>query len=102
MSTYVIRNGKLIEKHLAPPLVEIHGTAPYVISDSMGATRHMADGRYYDSKRQFREVTKAHGCVEVGTDAVMMKPRPPVMLDKRKRREDIKKAVHQVRNGRKV
>lgn len=37
-----------------------------VIEDSMPATKHPIDGKYYESKSAFRRVTKASGCVEVG------------------------------------
>lgn len=47
--------------------------APMVIADEMPATQHMADGRCYTSKREFRAVTKAHGCVEVGNDPAMFR-----------------------------
>jgi hypothetical protein len=52
--------------------------APTVIADEMPATRHMADGNVYTSKRKFRTVTRAHGCIEVGNDPAMFrrKPRP--------------------------
>lgn len=35
MSTFVYRNGALIEKEYAPPLIERFADAPYVISDIM-------------------------------------------------------------------
>ena len=54
--------------------------APMIIVDEMPPTRHMADGGYYTSKRKFRTVTRAHGCVEVGNDPAMLrrpqKPKP--------------------------
>jgi hypothetical protein len=54
--------------------------APLVVADEMPATKHMADGRYYTSKRGFRAVTRAHGCIEVGNDPAMLrrqqKPKP--------------------------
>lgn len=40
----------------------------YVIEDSMDAIVHPADGRVYDSKSEFRRVTRQHGCVEVGNE----------------------------------
>jgi hypothetical protein len=47
--------------------------APLVIVDEMPATQHMADGHYYTSKRKFRAVTRAYGCVEVGNDPAMFR-----------------------------
>ena len=67
------------------------------ISDNMEPTRHMCDGKYYNSKREFRKVTKAHGCIEVGND-YKVTPRGPIKLDKRQRREDIKRSIHELKN----
>jgi len=94
MTTYVLRNGKLIEKQYAEP-IETH----YVISDEMPATRHMADNRLYTSKSKFRATTRAHGCVEVGNEtATLLKPREPIKLDRRKRADDIRRAIYQLKN----
>jgi hypothetical protein len=67
-------------------------------SDQMEPTRHMASGRYFTSKKKFRDETRAYGCVEVGNDYVP-KARKPAKLDRRKRREDIRKAIHDIKNG---
>ena len=100
MTTYVMRNGKLVEKHLAEPL---HVDPKfYVISDTMDATRHHADGRVYDSKAQYRAVTRAHGCIEIGNEKPNTKPRQPIKLDRAQRRDDIRRAVYELRNGRQV
>ena len=97
--TFVMRKGRLVRKERAAPLVEAFGIAPFVISDTMPELRHMADGQYYSSKAKFREVTKAHGCIEVGTEtSYLNKPRERIKLDKRKRVDDIKKAIHQLKN----
>ena len=42
---------------------------PYIIRDAMDAMQHPATGEVFDSKSRFREVTRAHGLVEMGTDA---------------------------------
>jgi hypothetical protein len=98
MSVYVYRNGKLVEKHLAPPLAG-GSAAPNVISDIMPETRHMVTGRYHTSKAAFRAETKAAGCVEVGNDPAITRPRIPVPLSREKRVEDIKRTIHALRNG---
>lgn len=49
--------------------------APMVIADDMAPTKNMADGEMYTSKRKFREVTRAHGLVEVGNDPAMFRRR---------------------------
>lgn len=49
--------------------VEDLGAPPpkvHVIDDSMEPLEHPCDGQKYSSKRQFSEITKAHGCIEVG------------------------------------
>jgi hypothetical protein len=72
----------------------------YVISDTMDPLRHMANGKHYTSKREFREATKAAGCVEYGSEtAHLLKPRVPVKLDRNKRREDIRRTIYDIRNG---
>lgn len=72
----------------------------YYNSDQMEPTRHMASGKYFTSKKKFRDETKAYGCVEIGNDtASLKKARKPVKLDRRKRREDIRKAIHDLKNG---
>jgi hypothetical protein len=96
MTTYVYRNGKLVEKHLAEPL---HVDPKfYVISDTTDPVRNHADGKIYDSKAKFRAATKAMGCVEIGNET--LKPREPIKLDKRERREHIQRAIYDLRNGR--
>ena len=48
-----------------------HGNdAPQIISDHMDATWHPCDGKRYDSKRKFRDVTRAHGGIEMGTEKI--------------------------------
>lgn len=99
MPTFVIRNGKLLNKQYAPPLIEILGEAPFVISDTMSETRHMADGHYYTSKAAFRKATRAAGCVEVGNETTsLVKPRKRVTFDRRKRRDDIKRAISELKS----
>jgi len=92
MPKYIMRNGQLVEKQ-GNNWVD----APQVISDTMEPLRHMADGKYYDSRRKFRQATKDAGCVELGNEAPIMKK--PVPLDRQKRREDIKRAKWMLENG---
>jgi hypothetical protein len=99
MPTFVMRKGVIVPIEEAEPLIQMFGTGPAVISDTMPATRNMCDGKHYTSKAEFRQVTKAHGCIEVGTDTTQLKPRKKVPLDRRKRREDIKRVIHNLKNG---
>lgn len=99
MTTYVYRNGKLVDKRRAPPLPK-HGTAAFVISDEMAPTRHMADCKMYTSKAKFREATRAAGCVEVGNEtSTLLKPRQQMRLDPGKRRDDIRQTIYNLRNS---
>jgi len=71
--------------------------ATMVISDSMEPLKHHGTGRIIDSKARFRAETKAVGAVEIGNEPI--KPRKPIQLDRRQRRDDIKRAVYELRNG---
>lgn len=72
--------------------------APYVISDSMDALKHHATGEIMTSKRAFSKATRAAGCVELGNETIQA--RAPAKLDRGQRREDIKRAIYDLRNGR--
>jgi hypothetical protein len=79
--------------------LETKGQAAYVISDEMAPTRHMADGNHYTSKAKFRQATRAAGCVEVGTEtATLLKPRQQQQLDSGRRRDDVRRAIYEIRN----
>ena len=95
MTTYVYRNGKVVKRGSKQ---DTGSNAPYVISDIMDPLQHMADGRMYDSKRRFREATKAAGCVEIGNDSALTRPRQHIPLDRRQRREDIRRSLYEARN----
>jgi hypothetical protein len=97
MTTYVFRDGEVVDKATAAPLFE-SSPGPHVISDTMPETRHMATNRYFTSKSAFRQETKAAGCVEVGNDPAVSRPRKPVQLDRGKRREAIKRTLYELRN----
>lgn len=99
MPTYVLRNGELVLKDLAPPK-DSTNPAPNVISDNMPETRHMATGRYHTSKSQFRQDTKASGCIEYGNDSSLFKPRQPVRLSREQRFNDIKQTIEQLKGRR--
>lgn len=73
-------------------------------SDTMAPTRHMCNGKMYTSKKMFRDETRARGCVEIGneTKSILNSKPKQVKLDKKKRREDIKRALWEVRNGRDI
>lgn len=100
MTTYVYRNGELVEKDVAEPLFESRNSFQY-ISDTMSDTWHPCDGNHYSSKKKFRETTRAHGGIEVGDQKDYGKTRQFVpRLDKRQRVEDIQRTIYELRNGR--
>lgn len=67
---WVWRNGKLIPK--GETEVEVRTT---IINDEMPSTVHPATGQRFTSKKRFREMTRAAGCVEVG-DQKFEAPKP--------------------------
>jgi len=70
------------------------------ISDSMDPTRHMINGRYYESKSKFRQITKDAGCIEVGNETeTMLKPKKQIISTKQERVDSIKKAIEDVKKG---
>jgi hypothetical protein len=101
MTTYVYRNGELVDKNTARPIVETSGKSFYYNSDQMDHTWHPASGKYFDSKSEFRKETKAYGCQEIGDEKGYGKVRNfTVKLDKRQRIDDIKRSIYEIRNGR--
>ena len=89
----------MVDSRVAGPK---HGgnEATHVISDTMDPTRHMADGKTYTSKAAFRAATKAAGCIEVGNEvSTVTKPRKRIELDRRKRADDIRRTIYELRNG---
>lgn len=94
-STYVLRNGELVEKHLAAPLTP---RAHSVISDTMDDTWHPATGRLMDSKSGFRRVTKSHGYEEVGTSKTWASSRPEI--PDAAYRDSVERAMSEVEQGR--
>jgi hypothetical protein len=72
--------------------------APSVITDEMAPTRHMADGNYYSSKHKFRAATRAHGCIEIGSEVkAVTQPRKRTELSREQRKNDIRRAISQLR-----
>lgn len=95
MTTYVMRNGKLVLKSEAVPIFPANPAA-FVISDTMAPLKHMGTGRIIDSKAQFRADTRASGCIEIGNE--VSRPAAPIKLDRGQRRDDIRRAIYELRN----
>jgi hypothetical protein len=95
-ATYVIRDGELVEKHLAAPLHD-GSAAPFVRVDGMDAVKSMADGKVYDSKSAYYASVRRAGCEIVGDDRGGFGPRPeyrPQNIG-----QDIKRSIEQLRAG---
>lgn len=71
---------------------------PSFISDTMDPTEHI-DGKFYTSKSEFRAVTKANDCTEIGNDPARLRKPTMVRPDKAKNREALQRADYMVRNG---
>jgi len=72
---------------------------PMVISDTMPPTEQV-DGRFYESKRQYRAIGRAHGLVEVGTEKVGPKVRSTAAHQvKEARRNALRSAVEKFKAG---
>ena len=77
MTTYVYRpdheladdNGMVAKQFAGERYVA--SSAPQVISDHMDQTWHPCDVKQYDSKSKFRQVTRAHGGIEMGTEKIV-------------------------------
>jgi len=70
---------------------------PYIIRDTMDALQHPATGQVFDSKSRFREITKAHGLIEVGNDSPKSPKAPTV--DRNARKKAISEAYDMVASG---
>lgn len=80
--TYVMRDGKLVPKSqavpLLPPAKRSSLPMPYFVRDEIPPTFHPATGQVMTSLSEFRKVTKASGCVEVGNEKLPSYAPPPV------------------------
>ena len=88
-TTHIYRDGKWIDKRAAQEEREAAEHVHNVIEDSMQPLKHPVDGHIYDSKSEFRRITRMSGRVEVGNDeqkSFRVDNRPPV-------RESLKAAI---------
>jgi hypothetical protein len=78
-TTYVWRDGRLLDKRLAPrPVVQRSGLpAPMIISDALGEVWNPVNGQVYDSKSAYYRAVKDAGCQIVGNDSSFREPAPP-------------------------
>jgi hypothetical protein len=94
-ATYVFRDGKLIDKRLAPPLVKRFGRAPNIRTDGMDATWNPADGKTYDSRSGYYRAVKDAGCVIAGDDSSLYRSPQPIEAPGGVE-QDIKQAIDQL------
>lgn len=73
MTTYVIRDGKLIEKWRAPPL---HSDAFQIMSD-IQPYQSMIDGHMVTSRSEHRTHLRDHNCIEVGNEKMETRLQKP-------------------------
>lgn len=66
-AVFVLRDGKLIPKHLAPPLNEKYAEGPAIIGDCIPVTLNPANGKQYDSKSAYYKAVRAAGCEILGS-----------------------------------
>lgn len=80
--------------YYAPERVQTH----VVMQDSIEPTKHPADGRVYESKSQYNQVTRSRGLVEIGPEGLKaMLKRDPHEI--RPVKETIREAVQKVNQG---
>ena len=72
---------------------------PYVVSDTTPPLRHHGTGEILESKSAFRKRNKELGFTEIGNEKPKGR-RAPVKLDRQQRKQDIHKAIYQLKNGR--
>jgi hypothetical protein len=98
MTTYVMRNGRLIDKRLAGPMQIASSGGPNIISDIMAPLKHPGTGAVIDSKARFRQHTRAAGCVEVGTDPAAMRERPRHTVSEVEIVNEVRQAIAELRS----
>ncbi len=100
-ATFVMRNGKMVDKRHAAPLNVSTDSRLYVIGDVMDMLQHPATGRYYDSKARFRADTRAAGCIEVGNDPAIRRDvgaQGRVKVTQADVAQDVKRAIQELRS----
>lgn len=76
---------------------------PMVISDTMPLLKHAGTGKYSDSKSEHRKMTKQGGWIELGNELqANTSDRPSPKMDKMQRKDDIRRAIYELKNGRQV
>lgn len=87
MTTYVMRNGKLVEKGTEPYDSEVKRV--HIISD-IEPYQSMVDGTRITSRSHHREHLRTHGVIEVGNEKMESKPK---QIDREARRAVLRQQV---------
>jgi hypothetical protein len=94
--TWVYRNGKMVEKTYDYVSARSSLPCPSVIRDTLSEPlRHMANGRYYDSKRAMEKADREAGCICVGNEMPQEPSGPPPPIT----RDEVCEAYKMVRDG---
>lgn len=99
MATYVFRDGAMILRELAPPLVVGKRSGlpmPMIIRDHLDDVVNPVDGRPYSSKRAYEKAVRAAGCEIAGNDPSIMRQKPTVEDSPL---PDVEQAYRDVANG---
>lgn len=86
--------GALVMKSERAPRRRVFGRAPAVIRDTMDPVQCQADGRYYDSKREYERAVKAAGCeivADMPPESYVASREPDLCTP-----EDVKRALAEV------
>lgn len=100
-STFVIRNGRMVDKRQAAPLNMSTDPRVYVIGDVMDPAKHPGSGKVYDSKARFRADTRAMGFVEAGNDPAIRRDvgiNGRVKVSQADVAQDVKRAIEELRS----
>ncbi len=95
---YVIRDGELVPRHLAPrtPVQRSAFPCPAIRTDGMADTINPANGLLYDSRSAYERAVRDAGCVIVGDDSAYTDPKPPEFETVGGVEHDIKDAIEQL------
>ena len=89
MTTYVIRDGKLVEKTAANADPRVH-----LISDHLDYVLNPATGLRYDSKSAYYKAVRAAGCEIIGNEKIPERKQ----IDPGPVGPDVKAAIEQLRS----
>ncbi len=92
-ATYVLRQGQLVEKHLAAPLNQ----SAYIRPDGMDPILSHADGKTYDSKSAYYASVRRAGSEIIGNDTSIFRERQEYRPEGVER--SIKQAIEQLSSG---